>query len=510
MALASHTLLWPTAPALNSTPASPMSERRSRCCRRGLQEVRRHPLTGNTNGQETPEINWLQMKERAEPAVVLVEGGGLWNPTFLPSCSSLLWKCGTSSPQRSSPAASASGLILAKSNIYRPGCYCVHAPNTELPNTSNISLGLPSLNDVFTTAPHNSRVMPSITSQSHERQQGIQTQSLWVKTSSENSPLQTSNASFPTFECLRRKTGSVFQLPSKSPTTSSPGLWDADAEIATPKQIANEKRTSQNMLWRYETAKRTTEAKPEKSKATFSPTRESLIKVTGDLWTDKKLRKETGLWQRPVRRLTITLESLPLNPPAPLWSKETAMRTTTKAPERLLFEGRNRAQVAEVLPVMSGRLWSKQDEGRKEGVSGSDPSPPQLWSKPINAEKPEAVEVKAKQTVVEETVTVNPKRASLWVPPLPVIVAPLESTDESGSARSTSPEYTRPTPPGSARSTTTNPATPKRVAGSILARINYFETLPKNLPKVSGPLWSSGPGITEDHISPLSPSSFVG
>ncbi|KAI5817768.1 hypothetical protein BZA77DRAFT_309443 [Pyronema omphalodes] len=308
-------------------------------------------------------------------------------------------------------------------------------------------------------------------------------------------------------------------------------LWVAE----TPKQPEIPAVQLNAPLWSSATASRTTDASPAHipaSQKKVTPTSESLTvpKAEGSLWDGRDIIVRKGkvvvnssmsLWShneaaaRPaLRRSTSSITVIPVEkeevqaaievkvagrlwtarveppapkittPPSPLWSKETAKRTTTAVPERVVTAPR---KMSVDLPKATGSLWSGRDVVVKKGKVVVTPAshPPALWG---NTCRPVLRRQKSSVTVIPvEVPPVEPKKLEisvagrLWtaaVPP-PVIVHP-------------------PVPlwaPHTASRTTT--AVPERV-----------KTAPRKVahpPKATGSLWKPQDIVVKKHSVVVNP-----
>ena len=141
------------------------------------------------------------------------------------------------------------------------------------------------------------------------------------------------------------------------PPISATGLWNITGgpQAKSLKEIAEDRKRQQKKLWHRSTAKRTTEAVPERTRTQFVPSNEPLPKVSGSLWQKKQPERPKGLWQRQLSTKTVAPDILP--PRVPLWSKNSASRTTKLKPERS-----EKAKKPRKLPELQkalGPLWAK-------------------------------------------------------------------------------------------------------------------------------------------------------
>ncbi|CUS14695.1 unnamed protein product [Tuber aestivum] len=163
------------------------------------------------------------------------------------------------------------------------------------------------------------------------------------------------------------------------------GLWKPKVPVKPAAQLwirrrsmKIEKQAAGILLWTRETALRTTEATPERTKVSFTPSDSPLPKVSGNLWQRKTPEGPKGLWKRSLG----TVSSAALRPSAPLWSREKASRRTAAVPERLSLTPKKTFPVQADPPKASGNLWKPKAKAAPDG----------LWAKPtVITTKPIAI-----------------------------------------------------------------------------------------------------------------------
>ncbi|KAI5791896.1 hypothetical protein EDC01DRAFT_656512 [Geopyxis carbonaria] len=282
-----------------------------------------------------------------------------------------------------------------------------------------------------------------------------------------------------------------------APIVKPTGLWNAPTynAITTPislQQIALERKKAQKLLWSRKTARRTTEAEPERTKVAIRQLDLPLVVVSGSLWNKAKPAADIGLWKRRVRSKTVASDTIP--PAVPLWAKETARRTTKLAPER----GVAVKKISNItLSVVSGSLWTKKEEKDEEPSLwnkslNSPETPPQLWSQDtvIRTQVPKKPEFERIENILPLDST------SLWVPPSPEPhkslwkpqqMPPTPTESPSNEESSPAPLWTKST----ARRQTDK--VPQRVAPAPRKSSVVLE-------KASGTMW----GQQDEPLSPMS------
>lgn len=309
-------------------------------------------------------------------------------------------------------------------------------------------------------------------------------------------------------------------------------LWIAE----TPKQPEIPAAQLNIPLWSSATASRTTDASPARIPAPqkkVTPTSESLTvpKAEGSLWDGRDIIVRKGkvvvnssmsLWShneaaaRPaLRRSTSSITVIPVEkeevraaievkvagrlwtarveppapkittPPSPLWSKETAKRTTTAVPERVVTAPR---KMSVDLPKATGSLWSGRDVVVKKGKVVVTPTPhllPALWG---NTSRPVLRRQKSSVTVIPvEVAPVEPKKLEisvagrLWtaaVPPPVIIHAPV-------------PLWA--------------PHTASRTTTAVPERVNTAPRKATHPPKATGSLWKAQDVVVKKHSVVVNP-----
>ncbi|RPA97959.1 hypothetical protein L873DRAFT_1081249 [Choiromyces venosus 120613-1] len=193
----------------------------------------------------------------------------------------------------------------------------------------------------------------------------------------------------------------------KAAAKPAPQLW------VRRKSMKVEKQPVGVLLWVRETALRTTEATPERTKVPFTPSDSPLPTVSGNLWQKKTPEGPKGLWKRPVK----TVSSAVLRPSVPLWSREKASRRTAAVPERFALVPKKTFLVRTNPPKASGTLWKPKTKAAPKG----------LWVKPaVIATKPIAIRTvlwtaasASRMTSAAPTRSAVPKR--VIEEPLPVV-----------------------------------------------------------------------------------------
>jgi hypothetical protein len=309
-------------------------------------------------------------------------------------------------------------------------------------------------------------------------------------------------------------------------------LWIAE----TPKQPEIPAAQLNIPLWSSATASRTTDASPARIPAPqkkVTPTSESLTvpKAEGSLWDGRDIIVRKGkvvvnssmsLWShneaaaRPaLRRSTSSITVIPVEkeevraaievkvagrlwtarveppipkittPPSPLWSKETAKRTTTAVPERVVTAPR---KMSVDLPKATGSLWSGRDVVVKKGKVVVTPTShllPALWG---NTSRPVLRRQKSSVTVIPvEVAPVEPKKLEisvagrLWtaaVPPPVIIHVPV-------------PLWA--------------PHTASRTTTAVPERVNTAPRKATHPPKATGSLWKAQDVVVKKHSVVVNP-----
>ena len=201
-----------------------------------------------------------------------------------------------------------------------------------------------------------------------------------------SSPLWKKEGARRTTNAMPTRTNTAVRLPDKTaPPKAVGGLWKpkiaakpAPQLWARRKSMKVEKQPVGVLLWARETASRTTEATPERTKVSFAPSDSPLPKVSGNLWQKETPEGPKGLWKPPLK----TVSSAALQPSTPLWSREKASKRTAAVPERLTLVPKKLFLVQTDPPKASGALWKPKAQAAPNG----------LWVKPaVITTKPIAI-----------------------------------------------------------------------------------------------------------------------
>lgn len=200
------------------------------------------------------------------------------------------------------------------------------------------------------------------------------------------SPLWKKEGARRTTNAMPTITNTAVRLPDKTVLPKAVGgLWKPKITVkpapqlwARRKSMKVEKQPVGVLLWARETASRTTEATPERTKVSFTPSDSPLPKVSGNLWQKETPGGPKGLWKPPIK----TVLSAVLQPSTPLWSREKASRRTAAVPERFALVPKKVFLVQTDPPRASGALWKPK----------AQPAPNGLWVKPaVITTKPIAI-----------------------------------------------------------------------------------------------------------------------
>jgi len=200
------------------------------------------------------------------------------------------------------------------------------------------------------------------------------------------SPLWKKEGARRTTNAMPTRTNTAVRLPDKTALPKAVGgLWKPKITVkpapqlwARRKSMKVEKQPVGVLLWARETALRTTEATPERTKVSFTPSDSPLPKVSGNLWQKETPGGPKGLWKPSIK----TVSSAVLQPSTPLWSREKASRRTAAVPERFALVPKKVFLVQTDPPRASGALWKPK----------AQPAPNGLWVKPaVITTKPIAI-----------------------------------------------------------------------------------------------------------------------
>ena len=200
------------------------------------------------------------------------------------------------------------------------------------------------------------------------------------------SPLWKKEGARRTTNVMPTRTNTAVRLPDKTALPKAVGgLWKPKIAVkpapqlwARRKSMKVEKQPVGVLLWARETALRTTEATPERTKVSFAPSDNPLPKVSGNLWQKETPEGPKGLWKPLIK----TVSSAALQPPTPLWSREKASRRTAAVPERFALVPKKLFLVQTEPPKASGALWKPKAQAAPNG----------LWIKPaVITTKPIAI-----------------------------------------------------------------------------------------------------------------------
>jgi len=330
-------------------------------------------------------------------------------------------------------------------------------------------------------------------------------------------------------------------------------LWAASLPVAAAAPVVEAPKSP---LWSKETAKRNTEAVPERVITAARTMTMELPKATGSLWTLRdvpivkkgKIVVSSSLWDNPepvlrpvlrtsrssrtvlaveqaeepsksievkvAGRLWIADSNLPATvvhaPKTQLWTPEAAARTTTAVPERVETAPRKKS---DYLPKASGAMWAKREIVVKKGrvvVSGlwseaSSPAP----SRPVIkrsvsrlvVDAVERMEEEEKRTEVEVRIGGRLWTAILPANPLPVAaVAPLWTAATASRTTDAVPERVETAPRKKSDSL-------PKATGSLWA--NKDITVKKGRVVISGSLWDQRPERLQQPAVKRSASSVV-
>ncbi|CAZ79328.1 unnamed protein product [Tuber melanosporum] len=199
------------------------------------------------------------------------------------------------------------------------------------------------------------------------------------------SPLWKKEGARRTTNAVPIRTNTAVRLPDKAALPKMVGgLWKPKIAVKPFPQLWTRRRSMRVekqpvgvLLWTRETALRTTEATPERTKVSFIPSDSPLSKVSGNLWQKKTPEGPRGLWKKPIKTIPSAIR-----PSVPLWSREKASRRTAAVPERLALVPKKSLLVQADPPKASGTLWEPKAKAAPKG----------LWVKPaVIATKPTAI-----------------------------------------------------------------------------------------------------------------------
>lgn len=217
--------------------------------------------------------------------------------------------------------------------------------------------------------------------------------------------------------------------------TKATGMWDAEGRTLDLARIRPVKR--QKALWSEKTASRTTAAEAERTRCVFRPSSEPLAVVGGSLWASPATKAQNGLWKRPA---PVRPAAAATPRKAPLWSRDTAHRTTAATPERSAVKKPLPPSVH--LKPATGPMWT---------ASRSAAAPaPTLWKRPLRTVAPGPVDLSGPRTPLwnrarasSRTTTAVPIRSAVQKR-----IPPPSATDEP-LPKATGKLWSKPTPPES-------------------------------------------------------------